>query len=100
MAQPENYAFIYGQLYSFEELRSCQVIRDEHYAIYNATNLIYGDVDDWLDQLLASRPDLYCDDQIRKRVHALYDFYQNQDNIRAMYGYLEFPEPYRDGPFQ
>lgn len=100
MAQPENYAFIYGQLYSFEELRSCQVIRDEHYAVYNATNLIYGDVDDMLDQFLASRPDLYCDDQIRKRVHALYDFYQNQDNIRAMYGYLEFPEPYRDGPFQ
>ena len=55
--------------------------------------LIYTDVDAYLDHFLASRPELYCDDQIRHRVHAVYDFYQARENIRAMYGYLEFPEP-------
>ena len=93
MATPENHAFIYGQLHSFEELEPCQVIRDEHYAIYDATGLIYTDVDAWLDDFLTAHPELFCDHQIRRRVHAVYDFYQNKENIQRMYGYLEFPEP-------
>ena len=93
LAQPENHAFIYGQLHSFGELEEYKVLEDEHYAVYDATTLIYTDVDAYLDHFLASRPELYCDDQIRHRVHAVYDFYQARENIRAMYGYLEFPEP-------
>ena len=91
MAQPENYAFIYGQIHSFEELEAYQVIRDEHYAVYDATDLIYTDVDAWLDDFLSVHPELYCDDQIRRRVHKVYDFYQEKENIQSMYGYLEFP---------
>lgn len=94
MAKPENYAFIYGQICSFEELKPHQVICDEHYAVYDATDLIYKDVDVWLDQFMEFHPELYCDDQIRRRVHAVYDFYQEKENIQAMYHYLEFPEPF------
>lgn len=92
MAKPENYAFIYGQLHSFAELENCKVLEDEHYAVYDATNLIYTDLDAYLDYFLTTRTDIYCDDQIRRRVHNIYHFYQNKEAIRSMYGYLDFPE--------
>ena len=93
MALPENYAFLYGGLHSFEALEGCKVLEDEHYVIYDATDLIYTDVDAYLDHFLTTRSDVYCDDQIRQRVHNIYDFYQDPNNIQAMYRYLEFPEP-------
>ena len=68
-----------------------EIIMD--YAIYDATELIYTDVDIWLEDFLKTHPDVYCDEQIRRRVRNVYDFYQNRENIRSMYGYLEFPEP-------
>lgn len=93
MAQPKNYAFIYGQLHSFAQLEEYKVLEDEHYAVYDATDLIYTDVDAYLDDFLDTRPDVYCDDQIRQRVRNIYEFYQNRENIQAMYGYLAFPKP-------
>jgi len=93
MALPENYAFLYGGLHSFEALEGCKVLEDEHYVIYDATDLIYTDVDAYLDHFLTTRSDVYCDDQIRQRVHNIYNFYQDPNNIQAMYRYLEFPEP-------
>lgn len=93
MAKPENYAFLYGQILSFGDLEEYKVLEDQHYAIYDATRLIYTDVDTYLDDFLTRRTDVYCDDQIRQRVHNIYDFYQDRENIKAMYGYLRFPEP-------
>lgn len=92
-AEPENYAFIYGRLHSFEDLEACKVLEDEFYAVYDATDLIYTDVDAYLDDFLATRSDVYCDEDIRQRVHRIYGFYQDRKNIQAMYGYLAFPEP-------
>lgn len=92
-AAPENYAFLYGQLLSFRELEQYKVLEDEHYVIFDATDLIYRDLDAYLDHFLTTRTDLYCDEQIRSRVHAIYDFYHDPENIRSMYGYLEFPVP-------
>jgi len=91
LAKPEHYAFLYGGIHSFEELENCKVLEDEHYAVYDATELIYTDVDAYLDAFLASRQDVYCDEGIRERVHAVYDFYQDPENLRAMYGYLTVP---------
>ena len=90
MATDENYAFIYGQLHSFADLEDYKVLSDEHYTLYDFTDLIYTDVDAYLDYFLTTRTDVYCDDQIRQRVHNIYDFYRNKDNIRNMYGYFEW----------
>lgn len=90
-AKPENYAFLYGRIHSFAELERCKVLEDEYYAIYDATDLIYTDVDAYLDYFLTTRSDLYCDEQIRQRVHNVYNFYRDKNNIRATYGYLEIP---------
>lgn len=90
--KPEYYAFIYGQVHSFGELEKYKVLEDEHYVIYDATDLIYTDVDVYLDDFLAARKDVFCDAQIRKRVSRIYDFYRDKDNLQELYGYLTDPE--------
>lgn len=87
-ALPGNFVFIYGQLYSFGDLEQYLVRKDEHYAIYNATDLIYTDLDAYLDYFLTTREDLYCDDQIRQRVHNIYSFYQDQKQVAERIYYL------------
>lgn len=90
MAKDENFAFIYGQLHSFAEMEAYKVLEDEHYAVYDATDLIYTDVDAYLDYFLTTRTDIYCDDQIRQRIHNIYHFYQDKENIRSLYGYFDW----------
>ena len=89
-ATAENYAFVYGQIRSFAELEPYRVLSDEHYALYDFTDLIYTDLDAYLEHFLSTRTDVYCDDQIRQRVRNIYDFYQDKENIRKMYGYFEW----------
>lgn len=91
-ALPENYAFLYGRILSFEELEKYRVLSDEHYAVYDATDMIYEDVDAYLDAFLTARPDVYCDDTVRNRVHNILKYYRNPENIRDLYGYLQLPE--------
>lgn len=89
-ANEENYAFLYGQFLSFGELAQYKVLEDEHYAIYDATDLIYTDVDAYLDYFLSCQSRSYCDEQVRQRVRNIYEFYRNRDNIRELYGYYEW----------
>lgn len=91
-AVPENYAFLYGQIYSFGELESCLVRRDEHYAIYDATGLIYTDVDAYLDDFLAANPEVYCDDQIRQRVRNIYALFRDREALAERIQYLWITE--------
>lgn len=87
----ENHAFVYGRILSFGEMEHYKVLQDEHYAIYDVTDLIYTDVDAYLDYFLSCYDTIYCDDQVRQRVHAIYAYYRNRDNFRALYGYRETP---------
>lgn len=89
LALPENYAFIYGAFHSFAELEQHLVRRDEHYAIYDATDLIYTDLDAYIDYFLATREDVFCDESIRARVHRIYEFYQDRQQLAQLIGYLE-----------
>lgn len=88
----ENHAFVYGRILSFEEMEQYKVRQDEHYAIYDVTNLIYTDVDAYLDYFLSGYETVYCDAQVRQRVQAIYDYYRNADNFNALYGYRMFQE--------
>ena len=88
-AIPGNHAFIYGRILSFGELEEYKVLADEYYTVYDATDLIYTDVDAYLDDFLVSRQDVYCDEGIRQRVHKIRDFYRDPENIRSLYGYRQ-----------
>ena len=87
LAIPENYAFLYGRLHSFAQLEDCLVRRDGDYAIYNATDLIYTDLDAYLDYFLTTREDVFCDDAVRARVHRIYEFYQDRQQLAELIEY-------------
>lgn len=91
-AQPENYAFIYGRLCSFAELEACLVLRDEHYAIYDAAGLFCREPDAYLDAFLAANPDVSRDGEIREMVHKVWDRYKDREALADRIGYLWFTE--------
>ena len=86
---PENYAFLYGQFLSFGELEDKKVYADEHYAVYDATDLIYTDLEAYLDFYLTTRTDVYCDEAVRQRVRNVYDFFQKKENVSELIYYRE-----------
>lgn len=85
----DSYAFVYGQLLSFAQLEQYKVFHDQHYAIYDVTDLIYTDVDAYLDFFLTTRTDVYCDDDIRERVRNVYNYYQDKEATAALFYYRE-----------
>ena len=89
--QEGSCAYLYGQLLSFGELESRKVYADEHYVIYDATDLIYTDVDAYLDYFLSCQSQVYCDDQIRQRVHNIYTYYRDPQNLQQLIAYREIP---------
>lgn len=70
------YAFVYGQVLSFEELEQYKVYEDERYVVYEVTDLFYTDLDAYIEYFLSVTKDVYYDDQIRRRAHNIYDYYR------------------------
>lgn len=86
---PDNLAFIYGKLYTFEALESRKVLSDAHYAIYDVTDLIYTDVDAYLDFYLTTRTDIFCDEDLRQRVRNAHSFFRDKEITAGLYYYRE-----------
>lgn len=82
--QPDSYAFVYGQFRSFAELEDRKVYQDGHYAIYNITDYLYTDLDAYIDFLQETRSDLSIDDTVRRRIHEIYNHYQENMTIEYM----------------
>lgn len=81
----DAYAFVYGQILPFSQLEHCKVYEDEQYVVYNTTEFFYRDLDAYLDYFLTTRSDLFCDDQTRMRIHTIYDYYMNPENLSFRY---------------
>lgn len=89
--QENTYAFIYGQLLSFEEMEGYKVYEDEQYAVYEVTDLFYTDLDAYIDYFLTTRSDIYCDEQIRQRIHNMYDYFKDPETLGSLF-YYNLPE--------
>lgn len=83
----DGYAFIYGQLLTFEDMEAYKVYEDEQYTVYEVTDLFYTDLDAYLDYFLTTRNDIYCDEQVRQRVHNIYDYFKDPDTLGSMMHY-------------
>lgn len=83
----DSYAFICGQLLSFEEMEQYKVYQDEQYAVYEVTDLFYTDLDAYIDYFLTTREDIYFDEQVRRRVHNMYDYYRDKENLGSQFYY-------------
>lgn len=90
--QDNTYAFIYGQLLSFEEMEQYKVYEDEQYAVFEVTDLFYTDLDAYIDYFLTIRPETYFDEQSRQRVYNMYDYFKNPENLGSLF-YYNLPNP-------
>lgn len=89
--QEDSYAFLYGQLLSFGEMEPYKVYQDGQYAVYEVTDLFYTDLDAYIDYFLTTRDDIYFDEQIRQRVHNIYDYYKDKETLGSQF-YYNLPE--------
>ena len=78
------YAFICGNIISFSQMEQDKVYEDDRYVIYDMTDLFYTDLDAYLDDFvnaMKGKVSLYFDDQIRRRVHNVYDYYRDTQTL-------------------
>lgn len=71
----QDYAFIRGQLLTFEQMEKYKVYEDGQYVCYNVTALFYSDLRSYVDSIISQRSDVYCDDQIWSRIQNVYNYY-------------------------
>lgn len=90
---PDDYAFIYGQLLTFRELEQYKVYEDEMYVIYEATDLIYTDLDAYMDYFIsANEGQIYFDETVRQRIKNIYAYYTDDATIGGLFYYNLQPE--------
>lgn len=81
----QDYAFIRGQLMTFEQMEQYKVYKDEQYVCYDATDLFYTDLRQYIESMVSQRSDVYFDEQIWERVQNIYNYYRK--NIGTLLGY-------------
>ena len=85
--EKDNYAFIYGRVMTFEELKGYKVYEDQQYTVYEVTDLFYTDLDAYIDWFLTTRTDIYSDEQVRQRIRNIYDYYKVKENLTNAFYY-------------
>ncbi len=76
-----NYAFIHGQLLTFEEMAEYKVYEDERYVCYEVTDLFYTDLRQYVESVVSRRSDVYFDEQIWTRVQNIYNYYTDKEEL-------------------
>lgn len=84
----QNYAFIRGQLVTFEQMEQHKIYEDEQYVCYDASHLFYSDLRSYVESMVSQRSDVYFDEQVWERVQNIYSYYK--ENIGALLGYRDF----------
>lgn len=88
---PTNYAFIHGQLFTFEELEQYQVYEDEQYVCYEVSDLFYTDLRQYVESMVSQRSDIYFDEQVWTRVQNIYNYYTDKEELSSRFFYKDIP---------
>lgn len=81
----QDYAFIRGQLLTFEQMEQYKIYEDEQYICYDATDLFYTDLRQYVESMVSQRSDVYFDEQVWERVQNIYNYYRK--NMGTLLGY-------------
>lgn len=87
LAAEDAYAFIFGRIIPFPDMEKDKVFEDDRYVIYDMTDLFYTDLDSYIDAFVSSmqgKVSLYFDEQIRRRVHNLYDYFRDKQILPSL----------------
>lgn len=71
-----DYAFVYGQLLTFEDLAPYRVYEDEGYVCYEVSGLVCSDLEEYARSFAAQNPDVRFDGQVWARVENIYTYYR------------------------
>lgn len=81
----QDYAFIRGQLMTFEQMEQYRIYEDEQYVCYDVSDLFYSDLRQYVESMVSQRCDVYFDEQVWDRVQNIYNYYR--DNMGALLSY-------------
>lgn len=81
----QDYAFIRGQLMTFEQMEQYKIYEDEQYVCYDVSDLFYSDLRQYVESMVSQRSDVYFDEQVWGRVQNIYNYYR--DNLGTLLGY-------------
>lgn len=83
----QDFAFVRGQLLTFEEMERYKIYEDKQYVCYDMTELFYSDLRSYVDSMVSRRSDIYFDEQIWNRVQNIYYYYR--ENFGTLLGYRD-----------
>lgn len=79
----QDYAFVRGNLLTFEEMEPYKVYDDGEYVVYEMHHLFYTDLKTYVTDMLLQRDDMYLNEQIWKRIETIYDHWGDQTNLSS-----------------
>ena len=72
----DKFAYIYGQIYSFDDLTEYKIFEDDKYTCFEVSPLIYKDLAQYVNAFRQRHTDLCFDEQSMKRIENFYAYYQ------------------------
>ena len=86
---PNDYAFIRGNLLTFEEIEAYKVFEDKEYVIYEMHHLVYSDLRTYVEEMLIQNNSIYFNEEIWSRIQKFYDTYTNRERLGSCIKPLE-----------
>ena len=87
ISSKNDYVFIYGNLYTFNELEDLKVYEDELSICYDISSLIYTDLDEYIEVYVQATPTANYNDEIDETVKNIYNYFK--DNMSDLFKYHE-----------
>lgn len=75
----QDYAFVRGNLLTFEEMEQYKVFEDNQYVVYEMHTLFYSDLHTYVEDMMHQRDDMYFDDQVWERIVNYYNYFSNKE---------------------
>ena len=70
---PDDYAFMRGNLLTFQQMEEYKVYEDSEYVIYEMHHLVYSDLRSYVEEMLIQNDSIYFDEEIWERIQSFYN---------------------------
>lgn len=76
---PKDYAFVRGNLLSFEEMEQYKIYEDDEYLIYEMHELFYSDLYTYVQDMMLQFDDIYFTDEVWDRIQRFYNHFSDKE---------------------
>ena len=78
---PNDYAFIRGNLLTFQEMEKFKVYEDEEHVIYEMHHLVYSDLRNYVEEMIIQNDSIYFNEEIWERIQRFYNIYSDRERL-------------------